>query len=41
MLGHLSSRYENSEGHLREATQVFKDTIVAEDGMVIELNIRG
>jgi ribonuclease Z len=37
LLGHLSSRYENSEGHLREATQVFKDTIVAEDGMVIEL----
>ena len=37
MLGHLSSRYENSEGHLREATQIFKDTIVAEDGMVIEL----
>ena len=37
MLGHLSSRYENSEGHLLEATQIFKDTIVAEDGMVIEL----
>ena len=37
MLGHLSSRYENSKGHLQEATQIFKDTIVAEDGMVIEL----
>jgi ribonuclease Z len=37
MLGHLSSRYENSEGHLLEASQIFKDTIVAEDGMVIEL----
>ena len=37
LLGHLSSRYENSEGHLLEATQIFKDTIVAEDGMVIEL----
>ncbi|NBW71295.1 MAG: hypothetical protein EBR24_00740 [Flavobacteriia bacterium] len=40
LLGHLSSRYENSEGHLLEATQIFKDTIVAEDGMVIELNIK-
>lgn len=38
ILGHLSSRYENSEGHLQEATQIFKDTIVAEDGMVIELD---
>ncbi len=32
LLGHLSARYENGEGHLAEAITVFKNTEVVEDG---------
>jgi ribonuclease Z len=37
IIGHFSSRYKNGEAHLLEATQIFKETVVAEDGMEIDL----
>lgn len=32
LLGHFSSRYENTEEHLKEATSVFEHTVCVEDG---------
>ena len=37
ILGHFSSRYENSATHLEEAKSIFENTISAEDGMVVNL----
>jgi ribonuclease Z len=36
-LGHISARYSNVEGHLTESREIFLNTDVAEDGMVIEI----
>jgi ribonuclease Z len=36
ILGHISSRYINAEIHLQEAQEIFKNTIIAEDGLKIE-----
>jgi ribonuclease Z len=33
ILGHISSRYDNTEIHLAEAKSLFENTEVAEDGM--------
>lgn len=38
ILGHLSSRYSETEEHLSEASLYFKKTEVAEDGMKIEIS---
>lgn len=38
ILGHLSSRYSETEEHLAEASAYFKITEVAEDGMKIEIS---
>jgi ribonuclease Z len=35
VLTHLSSRYPDASGHLREATEVFPDTVVASDLSVV------
>lgn len=37
ILGHFSSRYENSATHIEEAKSIFENTISAEDGMVVNL----
>ncbi len=37
IVGHLSSRYSETEEHLSEASAYFKNTEVAEDGMKVEL----
>jgi ribonuclease Z len=37
VLTHLSSRYPDADGHLREAAEVFPDVVVAEDLMVIDI----
>lgn len=37
ILGHFSSRYENADLHLKEAKTVFQNTLIAEDGLVIDL----
>lgn len=37
VLTHLSSRYPDAAGHLREAAEVFPDVVVAEDLMVIDI----
>jgi ribonuclease Z len=37
ILGHFSSRYENSATHIEEAKSIFENTINAEDGMVVNL----
>jgi ribonuclease Z len=37
ILGHLSSRYSETDEHLSEATEHFENTGVAEDGLKIEL----
>lgn len=37
ILGHFSSRYKNEEVLLREAQQIFPNTVLAEDGMRISL----
>jgi ribonuclease Z len=37
VLGHFSSRYENSATHIEEAKSIFENTISAEDGMVVNL----
>lgn len=37
LLGHLSARYENGQGHLDEAKKVFPTTTVVEDGDVFNL----
>jgi ribonuclease Z len=39
ILGHLSSRYSETEEHLSEASAYFKNTEVAEDGLKVEVNI--
>lgn len=36
-LGHISARYTNVEGHLTESREIFLNTEVVEDGMVIEI----
>lgn len=37
VLGHISSRYADVNVHLNEAREIFPETIVAEDGMLIEI----
>jgi ribonuclease Z len=37
VIGHFSSRYENSQQHLEEAKSIFNQTCCAEDGMWIDL----
>jgi ribonuclease Z len=37
IVGHLSSRYSETEDHLSEASAYFKNTEVAEDGLSVEL----
>ncbi|MCE3295806.1 MAG: ribonuclease [Crocinitomicaceae bacterium] len=37
ILGHISSRYENTDPHLSEAKSVFENTLVVEDGMSFEI----
>jgi ribonuclease Z len=37
VLGHLSSRYQEQESHLLEAKQEFEKTIIAEDGLKIDV----
>jgi ribonuclease Z len=37
IVGHLSSRYSETEEHLAEASNHYKNTEVAEDGMSVEL----
>jgi ribonuclease Z len=37
ILGHLSSRYSETEAHFSEASEHFKNTLVATDGLKIEL----
>ena len=37
ILGHYSARYDDTDGFLKEARPVFPNTIVAEEGMTIEL----
>jgi ribonuclease Z len=39
ILGHLSSRYSETEEHLSEASEYFINTLVAEDGIKVEVNI--
>jgi ribonuclease Z len=37
MIGHFSSRYKHSKPYLEEARSVFQNTILAEDGLTVEL----
>lgn len=37
ILGHFSTRYENTEVHLFEAKTIFENTICAEDGLIVNL----
>ncbi|MEN8224178.1 MAG: ribonuclease Z [Bacteroidota bacterium] len=37
LIGHYSARYRDLEGMLEEAKEVFQDTILADDGMVVEV----
>lgn len=37
LLGHLSARYDNGNGHAAEARMIFEHTVVVEDGMTIKL----
>jgi ribonuclease Z len=37
VLGHFSSRYKNNEKFLEEAISIFKNTVLAEDGMKIDV----
>lgn len=37
IMGHFSNRYKNNDGFLQEARMVFKNTDVAEEGMVYKL----
>jgi len=37
MIGHYSSRYKSLEGHLTEAREVFANTILAEEGLVVDI----
>lgn len=37
ILTHISNRYKTGEDHLKEAKEIFENTLVAEDGLEIEL----
>ena len=37
LLGHYSARYRNLEGLLNEAKEVFPDSVLADDGLVVEV----
>ena len=37
MLGHYSQRYDSDEPLLKEAKQVFKNTILANEGLVVDV----
>ncbi len=37
ILTHISNRYKTGEEHLKEAKEIFENTLVAEDGLEIEL----
>lgn len=37
VLGHISSRYANTLIHLKEAKSIFSNTVMAEDGLLIEI----
>jgi ribonuclease BN (tRNA processing enzyme) len=36
-IGHFSSRYQDIVAHSNEASTIFSNTILAEDGMVVRL----
>ena len=40
MLGHYSQRYNTDEPLLQEARQVFKNTILANEGLIIDVCMR-
>jgi ribonuclease Z len=37
IMGHISARYSNELEHVKEAKQVFENSVFATDGMVIEI----
>ncbi len=37
VLGHFSKQYKSEEGHLEEAKKVFENTILAKEGLVLDL----
>jgi ribonuclease Z len=37
VIGHFSARYKETEGLLQEAREVFTETVLAEDGMTIQV----
>lgn len=37
VLGHYSARYENEEGLLKEAREIFPNTILSNEGLIIEI----
>jgi len=37
IIGHFSSRYDSSDQHLDEASEIFPNTLIAEDGLMIDL----
>jgi ribonuclease Z len=37
VIGHFSARYNDADGLLREAKEVFAETVLAQDGMTIEV----
>ncbi len=37
LLGHLSARYSDIEDHLKEANEIFPDTEIVEDGLLIHI----
>jgi ribonuclease Z len=40
MLGHYSQRYNTDEPLLQEVKQVFKNTILANEGLIVEVRLR-
>lgn len=40
LIGHFSARYEDKDEFLREAQSVFKDTILAEEGLEYEIGMK-
>ena len=37
VLGHFSARYQNENGILKEATEIFPDTLLANEGLIVEV----
>ena len=40
MLGHYSQRYNTDEPLLQEAKQIFKNTILANEGLIVDVRLR-